>query len=329
MRPPRGDVGFPRHRGAAAPRRPPTRRRTRSTAIALIAFAVTVLVVAVGIVVGFRLTSHGSPNSASRPVGSSTASTPRAPAVADPPPALPNIASIEADFAQLQNTLSGPAGIAFAPVGTPQPPIVLGDWASGPAWSTMKVPLAIAVLRAEDPPTVTDSMTAAITRSDNAAADALWQSLGGPDTAATKVGDILHATGDPTTVQSQKIRPEFSAFGQTDWSLSDQVHFLAAAACDTNDAPIFVLMGQIAGDQQWGLGNIPNARFKGGWGPSESGAYLVRQIGVITVEAGQVAVAIAVQAASGSFDDGTTDLTRIADWLREHAAVLPTGRCPP
>jgi hypothetical protein len=58
-------------------------------------------------------------------------------------------------------------------------------------------------------------------------------------------------------------------------------------------------MGEIAGDQQWGLGTIANTRFKGGWGPSEAGANLVRQIGVL----------------------------QIAEWLRDHAAALPAGRC--
>ena len=331
MTSPKGDIGMPRHRRAAprGSRRPPDRRRSRSV-IALIAFTVTVVVVSAGIVVGFKLTSQSSSNISSRPAIPTTVLAPNTSAATAPAPApSPSTESLEADFAHLQRTLDGPVGIALAPVGTPHEPIVLGGWKSGPAWSTMKVPLAIAVLRAEDPPAVTDSITAALTRSDNAAADLLWQSLGDPETAATKVGDVLHATGDPTMVQSQKIRPEFSAFGQTDWSLTDQVHFLAAAACDDQNAPVFNLMGQIAADQQWGLGNISDTRFKGGWGPSEGGAYLVRQIGVITTEIGEVAVAVAVQPSSGSFGEGTTELTRVADWLRDHASALPAGRCAP
>jgi len=86
-------------------------------------------------------------------------------------------------------------------------------------------------------------------------------------------------------------------------------------------------MGQISGDQQWGLGTIAGTRFKGGWGPSEAGAYLVRQIGLLTVDAGQVVVAVAVQPQSGAFADGTAELTKIADWLRDHAATLPAGHC--
>ncbi|MGO9156626.1 hypothetical protein [Mycobacterium sp.] len=56
-------------------------------------------------------------------------------------------------------------------------------------------------------------MTAAITESDNAAAESIWASLGDPVIAARKVEAVLRQTGDFTTVQSQKVLPEFSAFG--------------------------------------------------------------------------------------------------------------------
>ena len=49
-------------------------------------------------------------------------------------------------------------------------------------------------------------MTAAITESDNAAAELIWASLGDPVTAAGKVEAVLRQTGDLTTVQSQKVR---------------------------------------------------------------------------------------------------------------------------
>lgn len=223
--------------------------------------------------------------------------------------------------------MHGTVGITLAPLGAPQVSVVLGDWTTGPAWSTMKVPLAIAALRAEDTTSVDSLITAAITESDNAAAETVWQSLGDPETAAGKVDAVLQETGDPTKVQAQKSRPEFSAFGQTNWSLEDQTHFLAAAACDDRNMPVLDLMGNIADNQRWGLGVLPDVRFKGGWGPSDTGAYLVRQFGVLPVDAGEVAVAIAVQPASGAFDDGTADLTQIAEWLSEHAAKLPAGRC--
>ncbi|MCW2561735.1 MAG: hypothetical protein JWQ31_295, partial [Mycobacterium sp.] len=93
------------------------------------------------------------------------------------------------------------------------------------------------------------------------------------------------------------------------------------------DAPIFALMGKVVPDQSWGIGTIPDSRFKGGWGPSTTGNYLVRQIGTLSAPTGTVAVAMAVAPASGSFTDGTTDLTDVANWLNDHLAALPAGHC--
>jgi hypothetical protein len=170
-------------------------------------------------------------------------------------------------------------------------------------------------------------MRAAITESDNAAAESLWATLGDPTTAAQKVQQILQETGDPTTVESRKLRPEFTAFGQTIWSLVNQARFTASAFCNSENDPIFNLMGQVEPGQKWGIGEIPDTRFKGGWGPSPSGMYLVRQVGVLTTPAGKIAVAIAAEPASGSFDDGTKDLNEVAKWLTNHLGALPAGQC--
>lgn len=237
-------------------------------------------------------------------------------------------AGLAADFVQLQRSVHATIGIAIRPVASTGSVVILGDWRAGSAWSTIKVPLAIAALRDAGTAELTAEVTAAITRSDNAAAEAIWASLGDPVTAAHKVDAVLRETGDPTTVQSEKVRPQFSAFGQTYWSLDDQTRFLAVTACDPRDTPVLTLMGEIVPEQRWGLGIIPGSRFKGGWGPSVSGRYLVRQFGVITVPAGRTAVAIAAEPASGTFADGTKDLTRIANWLSGHTAAFPAGRCP-
>jgi hypothetical protein len=207
--------------------------------------------------------------------------------------------------------------------------MTLGDWGPGPAWSTIKVPLIIAGLRAEadNPPEITDAMKAAITESDNAAAESVWASLGDPVTAAHKVEDVLRQTGDPTIVQSQKVRPEFTAFGQTIWPLTDQVRFLSVAVCDKANDPVFSLMGQVEPDQRWGIGTIAGTQFKGGWGPSPTGRYLVRQMGVLTGPNGRIAVALAAEPNSGKFDDGTAELTEMANWLSHHLGELPGGQC--
>jgi hypothetical protein len=239
----------------------------------------------------------------------------------------PRPTALAADFARLETELNAVAGIAVSAVGDDQTPMSLGQWQSGPAWSTIKVPLVIAALREENPPKVTGAMTVAITESDNAAAESIWADLGDSVTAAHKVDAVLRQTGDPTTVQSQRVRPEYSAFGQTVWPLTDQARFMSRAVCDNANAPIFTLMGRVETDQSWGIGTVPGSRFKGGWGPSPSGSYLVRQAGVLAAPTGMVAVALAAQPSSGTFEDGTAALTKVAAWLTAHLSALPAGQC--
>jgi hypothetical protein len=246
---------------------------------------------------------------------------PRPPTSTRPPTTL------AAEFTQLAESLHAKMGIALSAVGNGQALTTWGDWQEGPAWSTIKVPLVMAAYRHANPPQVTDSMKAAITESDNAAAESLWAQLGDSPAAAQRVQQILQETGDPTIVESRRLRAEFTAFGQTIWSLTNQIRFIANAFCDSANASIFHLMGQVAPNQTWGIGDISGAEFKGGWGPSPSGKYLVRQIGVLTTPAGKVAVAIAAEPASGSFDDGTRDLGEVAKWLVDHLGVLPAGQC--
>ncbi|MCV7176170.1 hypothetical protein H7H98_10495 [Mycolicibacterium sphagni] len=300
-------------------------------------FSVVGLVLTGGIVLGaVQLGRHLSTTTQSQsgtPQKSSYSAVPGAqtatPATSLPSNTAPDSAILTTDFVSLAKTLNAQVGIAIAPAGRPDAePILLGPWRNGPAWSTIKVPLIIAGHRAVEPPTITGAMSAAITQSDNDAAESVWQSLGPPAAAATQVQAVLAETGDPTVVQSEKIRPQFSAFGQTEWSLTNQLRFLSAAVCDTRNDAVFNLMGQISADQSWGLGQISGARYKGGWGPSLSGAYLVRQIGVISTDRGLVVVAAATEPQSGSFTDGTADLNRIAAWLQAHTNVLPAGTCP-
>jgi hypothetical protein len=312
---PTSDTGHMPDRRTRTPR---TRWIAGGTACVLISVAIT----AGGVILGRDLSS--------RPMSSPQSNHPttQAPASSSPPTITGTSPSnLAADFATLQAQLHAPVGIAVTAVGGGQPPITMGDLQSGPAWSTIKVPLAIAALREEDAQTVTPAMSAAITESDNAAAEAIWAGLGDPITAAHKVEAVLRDSGDPTSVEYRKLRPEFTAFGQTDWSLADQAKFVASAVCDTRDAPIFALMGKVVPDQSWGIGTIPDSRFKGGWGPSTTGNYLVRQIGTLSAPTGTVAVAMAVAPASGSFADGTTDLTDVANWLNDHLAALPAGHC--
>ena len=289
------------------------------------------LIVATGVLIGRHFGARPTaPTATPRPTQTSAGPPAPSPASSQPAAAPNGLAALEGDFAQLESQLHAEIGIAVSAVGDGASPSALGQWQTGTAWSTIKVPLTIAALREGDPPQANDSaMRAAITESDNAAAESIWEGLGEPKTAAAKVQEVLREAGDlTTTVESQKVRPEFTAFGQTDWSLDNQARFLAFAYCDKRDAPVFSLMAEVEQDQRWGIGTIDGTEFKGGWGPSLSGSYLVRQIGVLPTPTGQAAVAIAAQPASGSFADGTNDLTAIAEWLKGRLSSLPAGHCP-
>jgi hypothetical protein len=234
--------------------------------------------------------------------------------------------SLAADFTQLQPTLAGEVGIAIMPVGGGRMTI-FGDWTTGIAWSTIKVPLAVAALR-HDPEGAAANAEAAITVSDNDAAEALWVSLGDGLEAAQAVQEVLDEAGDATTgVAGPKTKLDYTAFGQTEWTLANQVRFASRLPCLEETSTVVRLMEQITPEQRWGLGIIDGAEFKGGWGPDTSGSYLVRQFGVVSSRSGQVAVALAAQPDSGAFSEGVTMLDRMATLLDQHLDELPAGRC--
>lgn len=299
----------------------PTRTRPTRRHLRRIGGAVAVTVLAVGIPACQR------PGEPATPGGSTRISVPDTHAAISAP-STPS-ASWASGFSALQAKLGGRVQVALEAIGSSEDQVLLGGWADGPAWSTIKVPLVIAALRQQGKSAdITAEMTAAVTESDNAAAESIWASLGDPVTAARKVQDVLRNYGDQhTDVQSTKIRPEFTAFGQTLWSLNEQLRFLSGAYCDPANKAVFALMGEIENAQKWGLGKLPGAKFKGGWGPDPGGHYLVRQIGVIVTSNGSTAVAVATDPPSGTLDDGIQALNTVAQWLGDHEADLPAGTC--
>ncbi|MEB3021712.1 hypothetical protein [[Mycobacterium] crassicus] len=242
---------------------------------------------------------------------------------ASPSSAAP--ADLQASFAQFAGTIPASIGIAYAPVGQ-NGAGTLGNLQNGVAWSTIKVPLAIAAIHANSP-NAQDLAARAVTASDNDAAEKLWSQLGPAPQAAQQVQAVLRAGGDTgTAVESRRLRPEFSAFGQTQWPLARQAVFAAHLPCMPVAAPVYSLMRNTVPDQRWGLAGI-DAPTKGGWGPGPGGGYLVRQFGVVGTPNGQLAVALAAQPNNGSFDSGVAALNQMTDWLKANAAQLPGGRC--
>lgn len=298
--------------------------RRRAALTVLTALAIAALVLTGGLAIG-RYVAQRSDSSSPAPNRSEAAPPETIKTRTQVPPS--RYMQLSDDFGKLLPTLNADVGIAIGAVGLGEDPLVFGEWGIGPAWSTIKVPLALAALRNSEASEASPEMIAAITKSDNTAAEALWQGLGDPQTAAQKVQAVLRETGDQTVVESRKIRPEYSAFGQTNWSLTEQVRFLSVAACESRNEPIFALMGQISDDQRWGIGKVPETRFKGGWGPSPEGAYLVRQMGIVSTPSGKAVVALAAEPNSGEFADAMAALTTLADWIASRLVDIPAGSC--
>ena len=234
--------------------------------------------------------------------------------------------TLAASFARLQPRLHARSvGVALVVVGRTDP-LTLGTWRSGPAWSTIKVPLSIAASQHVDSASTRQLIHRAITRSDNAAAEALWARLGSGRRAASEVDAVLRADGDGRTrTQWRQVRPPFTPFGQTTWSLAGQLAFTRHLACDRHAASVRTQMSAVVSAQRWGLGRLSHARIKGGWGPDPHGRYLVRQLALVPRGDDLVAVVVAVQPSNGTFAQGTRALDVVAAWLRASLPSLPSA----
>lgn len=224
------------------------------------------------------------------------------------------MSTLASDFASIAASLPGEHGLAVSAIGRGQPVELAGTLQTAEAWSTAKVPLAMAVLAAGLGPSLAGDVEAAVTTSDNEAAERLWDALGGGEAAAEAVTAQLRVAGDlETVVEAQRVRPPYTAFGQTTWSLGAQARFVAGMGATEPGAAVLDLMARVAADQRWGLGTVdPEARLKGGWGPDPS---VDRQMGIVSVRGSPLAVAILTRPADGSHETGMRNLDALAGAL--------------
>lgn len=232
--------------------------------------------------------------------------------------------ALQAAVDQTIAVYGGTAGIAVSDGSTE---VTAGDMSAAAAWSTIKVPLAIAAVRQD--PAQTTNVTAAIQWSDNNAAEALWASLGTPEQAGQATTDILREGRNDVTVNTVVTRDGFSSFGQTMWSPDDQARFAATLGCISGSDPVLQNMAMVEPGQSWGIGRLPGARFKGGWGPQPDGAYSVRQFGLSTnPTSGQTtALAIIVRPGSGSFADAQAMADTLISTVQPALAQAPASAC--
>ncbi|MCA0438340.1 MAG: class A beta-lactamase-related serine hydrolase [Actinobacteria bacterium] len=247
--------------------------------------------------------------------------------------ATPTLPGADAAFLALPDGLGRRAGVAITPVRPPEPlgsprwSFSWGGQAGGPAWSTIKVPLAVAFGSAFGAGEA-DTQRRTLEQSDNDAAGVLWTRLGSGATAASAVQAELRAGGDAqTVVPYAEVRAPYTPYGQTDWTLARSATYAASLPCRPAAAAAYQHLRTLAASPGWGLGAVGAEAYKGGWGPRVEGGYLARQLGVLTTaDGGRVAVAVLV-VSDGGYDVATAELTTVAQFVGPRVRELPGGRC--
>lgn len=250
----------------------------------------------------------------------------------------------KSSFEQFAASSSGRIEVALAPLGAGEAD-VLGDDEPAHGWSTTKVPVLVALLRARGAGGLTAQERAwaqsAITESNNESVLSLFGDLkqlkGGLGGASAYIEELLRMSGDDETTVPTAPPPAgaVTTFGQTEWSPGDAVKFFRALALGcllpaAQTSYVLGLMENIEPGESWGLGSagFASVAFKGGWGP-ESNGYLVRQSGIIDPGSAS-GVAVAIVNFAPSFGAGTETLTRAATWLKAHLQLSPrpSAGCP-
>lgn len=266
---------------------------------------------------------YGKETTSASPAASSAApAASSAPASSSEPSAAAPAGDVQAVLDRIVAE-HGDVGIAVSDGTTT---IEAGRTAPEAAWSTSKVPVLIAANRTG----AADSqlVSSAITYSDNEAAKAAWAGLGEGTAAAQAAQSVIAEAGDTATqVQSQVTRPEFTAFGQTMWSVGNQAKFMAGVRCVEGAQPIIDAMGVADPAQAYGLRALPGALMKGGWGPSLAGAYDVRQMGIVQLDGRDVAVALIASSPDGQYASAQSVLTSMAEALAQAETQWPSPAC--
>lgn len=212
-----------------------------------------------------------------------------------------------------------------------------GSWTGGRAWSTIKVPLAIAALQKNaSTGSVTEpygtscsgpistAVETAITRSDNCGAWWLWQALGGDNSsAASSVDSVLSSGKDSSTKTNGSGDGNSLTSGKTSWALTNQAIFASNLPSLSSASTVLSHMNKShksGDDSGWGILTIgSNSWAKGGWGSDAT-----RQFGIVKWSSGKCsAVAIGTDAPSNF-----SIANEIAQVLLDHQDEVPSGTCP-
>ncbi|HIW90464.1 MAG TPA: hypothetical protein H9870_02190 [Candidatus Corynebacterium avicola] len=200
----------------------------------------------------------------------------------------------------------------------------VGDIQDTSALSSIKVPISIAAVQdaqvnGQPVEELQEDIEAAITVSDNDAALRLWEGLGDETEAAEKVSAVLHQGGDPTDALTARDDDAYEGFGDIRWSLDHQVIFANRMACVNGSDMVTDAMGRLAEEHMGGLGQLPDARIKGGWGMTTDDQFILREFGLAGPAGSQVPLAVAVIP-----EDGTEATAReaVAEMARRIAPLV-------
>ncbi len=207
---------------------------------------------------------------------------------------------VDTSFHELSESLPATIGIAVAAVGAK--PVSLGAWSSGVAWSTIKVPLAIAALRAGSDNT--ELVFKTITQSDNPPPRSCGPNWVIPPRrrSVSKPSSARRATQPPWSNHGDSaLNTRHSVKRNGPWPTK---HSSPPGYRSIPDASRVVdLMHDLSTDHRWGLAAKGFAA-KGGWGPGRAGDYLVRQFAIVPTGSGTVGVALAADTYDGGYAAG-------------------------
>lgn len=219
-----------------------------------------------------------------------------------------DLSDLDENVAEIEEQLDVQVGVAVFD-GTQD--ITAGSVGVMPAWSTIKVPIAlVAQKHCSYGEKALEKLTeAAIEWSDNDATDQLWGCLGSAADASRLVSEEIAKSG--VTVKPQP------AWGTTAWTLPGQARYGYQLAAVPEDNPVIVDMHKIVDEHRYGLGQLDNVPFKGGWSDADDGSWHTRQFGFTTIGETTYGIAIAARSLDGSEEDCQEALTHVADYLKE------------
>jgi hypothetical protein len=315
----------PRPHARRSKRKPVTRPGLRRLARVPLWALLVVMAATIAVVLSY---ASAAPNYvAPPPVPSATTPTP-APTPTTTPSSAPDLPQLGQAISALEQKYQVSLGVSISPVFTPsKKPVAVwhgGSLSDGYAWSTIDVPVAIAVANdAHQPNDLIYFLGQAFNETSTAGDQALWQWLGDDEQAAAQTTAVLRAGADQNTTIPIGDPGSYAAFSQTLWALDDQASWLGATYSTGTAWLVLTYLPEPPDDQRFGLARITNARTKASWGTQPNGALSVRQFGLLP--ANGVGPDIAVSVAAVPLDGSLATATAALNELALEIEVTPTG----